>query len=113
LNEFELRFDYFREDIDSGSSIPPLSPPYNQHHAIFSDDEKAYSPTSSTATTTISTIELPKRVVYSREDILHENAGKGGVHSARRFEESVGGVDGNFYDFHLVLGSRNEKCGRG
>jgi hypothetical protein len=87
----ELRFDYFREDIDSGSSIPPLSPPYNQHqHAIFSDDEKVYSPTSSTATTTTSTIELPKRVVYSREDILHENAAKGGVHSGRRFGVNLG-----------------------
>lgn len=85
-NWIGVSFDYFREDIDSGSSIPPLSPPYNQqHHAIFSDDEKVYSPTSSTSTTTISTIEMPKRVVYSREDILHENAAKGGVHSARRF----------------------------
>lgn len=75
-----------RDDIDSGSSIPPLSPPYNQthHNTTFSDDEKAYSPSSSSATTTISTIEMPKKVVYSREDILHENAGKGGVHSARR-----------------------------
>lgn len=74
----------FREDIDSGSSIPPLSPPYNQqHHTTFSDDEKVYSPKSSSATT-ISTIEMPKKVVYSREDILHENAGKGGVQSARR-----------------------------
>lgn len=29
---------------------------------------------------------MPKKVVYSREDILHENAGKGGIHSARRYE---------------------------
>lgn len=75
-----------REDIDSGSSIPPLSPPYNQqHHTTFSDEEKVYSPSSSSATTTISTIEMPKKVMYSREDILHENAGKGGIHSARRY----------------------------
>lgn len=90
MQEIVIFFDYamiyfHREDIDSGSSIPPLSPPYNQHHhATFSDDDKIFSPASSTATTTISTIEMPKKVVYSREDILHENAGKGGVHSARR-----------------------------
>ena len=76
--------NFYREDIDSGSSIPPLSPPYLQQHTTFSDDEKAFSPTSSTATTTISTIELPKRVVYSREDILHENAAKGGSSSSSR-----------------------------
>ena len=72
-----------REDIDSGSSIPPLSPPYTTHHTVFSDDEKIFSPTSVTATTTVSTVELPKKVVYSREDLLHENAAKGGL-SARR-----------------------------
>lgn len=99
MNEFFYsRFDYFREDIDSGSSIPPLSPPYN-HHAIFSDDEKVYSPTSSTATTTISTIELPKRVVYSREDILHENAAKGGAHSGRRLVEGFERI----FDFERVF----------
>jgi hypothetical protein len=81
----KILFNYYcREDIDSGSSIPPLSPPYHQQHiATFSDDDKPFSPTSSTATTTISTIELPKRVIYSREDILHENAGKGGLSSRR------------------------------
>lgn len=83
---FNILINHFfcREDIDSGSSIPPLSPPYLQHHAAFSDDEKQFSPTSSTATTTMSTIELPKRVVYSREDILHENAAKGGSTSSSR-----------------------------
>lgn len=59
-----------------------MSPPYQ---GVFSDDEKIVSPTSTTATTTISTIDTPRKVVYSREDILHENAAKGGgVYSVRR-----------------------------
>lgn len=66
----------FREDIDS----PPMSPPYQ---GAFSDDEKVMSPTSTT-TTTISMIDVPRKVVYSREDILHENAAKGGGSSVRR-----------------------------
>lgn len=83
LSNFLVIFLDFREDIDSGSSIPPLSPPYTTHHTVFSDDEKIFSPTSVTATTTVSTVEMPKKVVYSREDLLHENAAKGGL-SARR-----------------------------
>lgn len=36
----------------------------------------------------ISTANMPKKVVYSREDILHENAGKGGAQSSRRSVKS-------------------------
>lgn len=109
----EFNSKIFREDIDSGSSIPPLSPPYNQHHhTTFSDDDKVYSASSSSATTTISTIEMPKKVVYSREDILHENAGKGGAHSARRWNiKSRLCLDDHNFVFN-ILGSKNVKCGR-
>jgi hypothetical protein len=71
----------FREDIIDS---PPMSPPFNQGN--FSDDEKITSPTYRTANTTVLATELPKRIIYSREDILHENAAKGGgsAYSLRR-----------------------------
>lgn len=50
-----------------------MSPPFNQ--SVFSDDEKL---NSSSNTTAILTNEQPRKIIYSREDILHENAGKGG-----------------------------------
>ncbi|CAO1343516.1 unnamed protein product [Diamesa serratosioi] len=86
MDIYPLQLDYLLDRLyirQDGSSIPPLSPPYTQHHTVFSDDEKIFSPTSVTATTTVSTVEMPKKVVYSREDLLHENAAKGGL-SARR-----------------------------
>jgi hypothetical protein len=61
----------------------PVSPPFSQlHHPSFMDGDKVFSPS---ANFTISTSDMQmKKVVYSREDILHENAAKGGVHPARR-----------------------------